>query len=128
MLDLDDGAINQIAFVEIGEGAIDHFIHLLVGDVFEVDDGRVLDFGQNGPLSNVKRGPFVMIACSYSMFTTPLSQRLPTCLGGQYCHAMQPSCISLASISQRDKPHGPDGDAISEYAVFAQHLHNKRFD
>ena len=52
MLDLHDGALDQIAFVEIGQGAIDHRVHLLVADVLEIDDGRVLDVGQNGPLSS----------------------------------------------------------------------------
>ena len=52
MLELHDSALDQIAFVEVGQGAIDHLVHLVVGDVLEVDDGRVLDFGQNGPLSS----------------------------------------------------------------------------
>ena len=51
MLDLDDRAVDQVALVELGQRAVDHRIHLLVGDVLEVDDGRVFDVGQNGPLS-----------------------------------------------------------------------------
>ena len=53
MLDLDDGAVDEIALVEIGQRAIDQSIHLIVIDVGEVDDGRILDFGQNGPLSSL---------------------------------------------------------------------------
>ena len=52
MLDFHDSALDQIAFVELGQGAIDHRVHLVVGDVLEIDDIRVLDFGQNGPLSS----------------------------------------------------------------------------
>ena len=50
MLDLDNRAVDQVALVELGQRAVDHLIHLIVGDVLEVDDGRVLDVGQNGPL------------------------------------------------------------------------------
>ena len=50
-LDLHDRAIDQVAFVEFGEGAINHLIHLLVADVGEVDDVGIFDLGQNGPLS-----------------------------------------------------------------------------
>ncbi len=60
MLDFHDSALDQIAFVELGQGAIDHRVHLVVGDVLEIDDIRVLDFGQNGPLSSAQ-GPFVMV-------------------------------------------------------------------
>ncbi len=56
VLELDNGAIDQIALVELGQRAVDHLVHLLVGDVREVDHGRVLDFGQNGPLSKTKIG------------------------------------------------------------------------
>ena len=49
VLDLDDRAVDQVALVELGQRAVDHRIHLLVGDVLEVDDGRVFDVGQNGP-------------------------------------------------------------------------------
>jgi hypothetical protein len=52
MLDFHDCALDQIAFVELGQGAIDHLIHLVISDVFKLDDVRVLDFGQNGPLSS----------------------------------------------------------------------------
>ena len=38
MLDLDDRAVDQVALVELGQRAVDHRIHLLVGDVLEVDD------------------------------------------------------------------------------------------
>ena len=50
VLDLDNRAVDQVALVELGQRAVDHLIHLIVGDVLEVDDGRVLDVGQNGPL------------------------------------------------------------------------------
>ena len=66
MLDLHDSALDQIAFVELGQGAIDHRVHLVVGDVLEIDDIRVLDFGQNGPLSKKYRGPFVRV-CSQNI-------------------------------------------------------------
>ena len=69
VLDLDDRAVDQVALVELGQRAVDHRIHLLVGDVLEVDDGRVFDVGQNGPLSILSnRGPFVMITCYFTMF------------------------------------------------------------
>ena len=69
VLDLDDRAVDQIALVELGQRAVDHRVHLLIGDVFEVDDGRVFDVGQNGPLSiPTNRGPFVMITCYFTMF------------------------------------------------------------
>ena len=64
MLQLDDHAVNEVALVKVGQRAVDHLVHLLIRDVGEVDDGCVLDFGQNGPLSKPKiRGPFVMIDC-----------------------------------------------------------------
>ncbi len=50
VLDLDDRAVDQVALVELGQRAVDHRIHLLVGDVLEVDDGRVL--------MSVKTDPF----------------------------------------------------------------------
>ena len=56
MLDLNDRATDQIALVELGQSAVDHLVHLLIGDVIELDNGRVLDFGQNGPLSKQKSG------------------------------------------------------------------------
>lgn len=69
VLQLDDGTVDEIALVELGQRAVDHRIHLLVGDVLEVDDGRVFDVGQNGPLSILSnRGPFVMITCYFTMF------------------------------------------------------------
>ena len=57
MLQLHHGTVNQVTLVEIGQRAIDHGIQLIVGDIIELDDGRVLDLGQNGPLSHL-RGPF----------------------------------------------------------------------
>ena len=56
VLQLDDGTVDEIALVELGQRAVDHLVHLLVGDVGEVDHGGVLDFGQNGPLSKTKSG------------------------------------------------------------------------
>ena len=56
VLQLDDGAVDEIALVELGQRAVDHLVHLLIGDVGEVDHGGVLDFGQNGPLSKTKSG------------------------------------------------------------------------
>ena len=50
-LDLHDRAVNKVALVKFGQGAIDHLIHLLVGDLGEVDDVGILDLSQNGPLS-----------------------------------------------------------------------------
>ena len=50
-LDLDDRAVDEIALVKLGQGAIDHLIELLVSDVGEVDDAGIFDLGQNGPLS-----------------------------------------------------------------------------
>ena len=42
MLDLDDRAVDQIALVELGQRAVDHRVHLLVGDVLEVDDAALV--------------------------------------------------------------------------------------
>ena len=56
VLQLDDGAVDEIALVELGQRTVDHLVHLLIGDVGEVDHGGVLDFGQNGPLSKTKSG------------------------------------------------------------------------
>ena len=56
VLQLDDGTVDEIALVELGQRAVDHLVHLLIGDVGEVDHGGVLDFGQNGPLSKTKSG------------------------------------------------------------------------
>ena len=47
-----NSAVDQIALVEVGQSAIDHLVHLFVRDVLKINDGRVLDFGQNGPLSS----------------------------------------------------------------------------
>ena len=49
-LNLDNGTRDKIALVEIGNGTVDEVVHLLVGDVVEREDGRVLKFAQNGPL------------------------------------------------------------------------------
>ena len=54
VLNLHHGAVDEIALVEVGQRAIDHLVHFLVGNVGEVDDGSVLNFGQNGPLSNLQ--------------------------------------------------------------------------
>ena len=86
VLDLDDRAVDQVALVELGQRAVDHRVHVSIGDVLEVDDRRVLDLGQNGPLSvPSRRGPFVMIDCSYHVrfvqeTCRPAVQQ--TCLGG----------------------------------------------
>ena len=66
MLDLYNSAVDQIALVEVGQSAIDHLVHLFVRDVLKINDGRVLDFGQNGPLSKKYRGPFVRV-CSQNI-------------------------------------------------------------
>ena len=85
MLNLDDGTVDQVALVEDGEGAIDHGVEIGVGNLVELDDGRILDFGQNGPLSKMFRGPFVTFAVQYIPCMWLLgSRRLrQTCLGGQ---------------------------------------------
>ena len=92
VLDLDDRAVDQVALVELGQRAVDHRIHLLVGDVLEVDDGRVFDVGQNGPLSILSnRGPFVMITCYFTMFACARNlpvQRVTTCLGAYSYNAL----------------------------------------
>ncbi len=63
-LDLDDGARHQIALTEIGDGAVDEVVHLLVGNVVEREDGRVLNLTQRWTPFE-KRGPDPMvIACS----------------------------------------------------------------
>ena len=56
VLQLDDGAVDRSPSETPGHQAVDHLVHLLVGDVGEVDHGGVLDFGQNGPLSKTKSG------------------------------------------------------------------------
>ncbi len=53
MLNLDNRTVDKVALVKIGQGAIDHGIHLIVVDVSEIDNRSVLDFGQNGPLSKM---------------------------------------------------------------------------
>ena len=45
-LDLHDGAGNQTTLVEVGHGAVDEVAHLLVGDVVQRKDGRVLNLTQ----------------------------------------------------------------------------------
>ena len=52
-LDLDDRAIDQVAFIKFSKGAIDHSVHLVVRDLGKIDDVGILDVGQNGPLSNL---------------------------------------------------------------------------
>ena len=53
MLQFDDFALHQIAFVEVGQGAVDHCVHLIIGDVFEVNDRRVLNLGHGTPFKKV---------------------------------------------------------------------------
>ena len=55
-LDLHDGAGDEAALVKVGNGAVDEVVHLLVGDVVQREDGRVLNltqkwtpFEQRGP-------------------------------------------------------------------------------
>ncbi len=54
VLELHHRTLDQVTLVEIGQCAIDHGIELVVGYVVELDDGRVLDLGQNGPLSEMR--------------------------------------------------------------------------
>ena len=46
MLDLDDSAVNEIALIEIGDGTVDKAVHLLLVDIVEGEDGRVLNLTQ----------------------------------------------------------------------------------
>ena len=45
-LDLHNGAVNQVALIEIGDGVVDEVVHLLGIDVVEGEDGRVLNLTQ----------------------------------------------------------------------------------
>ena len=45
-LDLDDGSGDKIALVEIGDGTVDEVVHLLVGNIIQREDGRVLNLTQ----------------------------------------------------------------------------------
>ena len=45
-LDLDDGAGDKIALIKVGDGAVDEVVHLLVGNVIQRKDGRVLNLTQ----------------------------------------------------------------------------------
>ena len=58
MLDLDDGAGDQIALIKGGNGAVDELVHLLVGHVVQGEDGRILNltqrwtpFGNGAPIT-----------------------------------------------------------------------------
>ena len=46
VLDLHDGAVDQIPLVEIGDRAVDEAVHLLLIDVIEGENGRVLNLTQ----------------------------------------------------------------------------------
>ncbi len=79
MLQLDNCAVDEIALIELGQCAIDHGVELLIRNIVEFDDGRVLDFGQNGPLSNT-RDPLLMMNDTYHA----RAQRLTNSLYNQH--------------------------------------------
>ena len=61
VLNLNNGTVDKIALVEVGQGAIDHLVHFFIRNVLKINNGGVLDFGQNGPLSKCNQGPFVRV-------------------------------------------------------------------
>ena len=54
-LNLDDGAGNKVSLVKIGDSAVDEIVHLLIRDVIQRKDGRILNLTQRWTPS--KTGP-----------------------------------------------------------------------
>ena len=46
MLDLNDSAVNEIALIKVGNRTVDEVVHLLVGNIIQREDGRVLNLTQ----------------------------------------------------------------------------------
>ncbi len=60
--DLHDGSGYQIPLIEFGKRSVDEIVHLVIGDIVELEDGRILNLTQRwtpfiwGPSSHASRG------------------------------------------------------------------------
>ena len=80
MLDLDDGAGDQISLVKGGDGAVDELVHLLIGHVVQGEDGRVLNLTQRWtPFGN--GAPITMMA-AWALGIVPGRGWKRTCFSG----------------------------------------------
>ena len=94
MLDLDDLTGHQVALIEIGDGAVDEVVHLLIGHIIQGEDGRVLNLTQRWtPFGN--GAPVVMIAACRAerRFVAPDTDRRNCMLSG----ANRYRCTTLLS-------------------------------
>ena len=81
MLELDDRTGDKVALIEVGDGAVDELVHLLVGHVVQGEDGRVLNLTQKWtPFGN--GAPVVMVAAVGVLDVRPSRRLETTCLGG----------------------------------------------
>ena len=74
-VELHDGASDQVAFVKRIDGAIDEGVHLLVGDLGCIDDGRILDYAQEDPFlrgPRISRGERFLLGANRNITVRPI--------------------------------------------------------
>ena len=74
-VELHDGTSDQVAFVKRIDGAIDEGVHLLVGDLGCIDDGRILDYAQEDPFlrgPRISRGERFLLGANRNITVRPI--------------------------------------------------------
>ena len=70
-LNLDDGAVDKISLIKIGNSAVDQAVHFLIGNFIQREDGRVLNLTQRWtPSKTGPRSTWLLPECQYVGFST----------------------------------------------------------
>ena len=70
-LNLDDGAVDKISLIKVGDSAVDQAVHFLIGNFIQREDGRVLNLTQRWtPSKTGPRSTWLLPECQYVGFST----------------------------------------------------------
>jgi hypothetical protein len=96
VLELDDRTGDKIALIEIGDGAVDELVHLLVGHVIQREDGRVLNLTQKWTPFETGPRSYMVAACG-AVSTLAFARKL-TCSRGPIDTVYEPFAHTLARL------------------------------
>ena len=70
-LNLDDGAVDKISLIKVGDSAVNQAVHFLIGNFIQREDGRVLNLTQRWtPSKTGPRSTWLLPECQYVGFST----------------------------------------------------------
>ena len=70
-LNLDDGTVDKISLIKIGDSAVNQAVHFLIGNFIQREDGRVLNLTQRWtPSKTGPRSTWLLPECQYVGFST----------------------------------------------------------